>query len=118
MTDQQPATEDPRAALLAEACRVFGINPDPELRPLELAAHKFYGSAELLEPMSVSLVTAGGLKIRYPIDAATEYRLRYNVFKAHKTVRNGWSEQHVELPLPADLRLPRVHLTGQVPAQG
>jgi hypothetical protein len=101
------------AELLAEACFVFGINPDPSLRPIELAKHRFDpGDPTGASPVapSVTLVTAGGLKIRYPVDEDTETRLR-NVYHAFKVGKDG--ERQV-LPLPADLTLPRENVDGVV----
>jgi len=103
------------APILAEACGVFGINPDPELQPRELAGHRIEGSAEEFVLPYASIVTCGGLKLRYPMDERTEHWLRYNVFKAfRKDKRTG---EITELPLPRDLRLPSHHKTGIVPAQ-
>lgn len=105
--EQTPPTHED---LLREACRVFGINPDPDLVPRELAAWKPYGSADLFEPLSIVLVTAGGRKLRYPIDERTENELRYHCFNAFKV--NKTSGVITELPLPANLRLPRAAVTG------
>jgi hypothetical protein len=99
------------APLVAQACRVFGINPDPELQPRELANFRIYGDAALLEARSVVLVTCGGRKLRYPIDERTEQELRYQVFRAYK--KAGKHHDLIEeLPLPADLRLPWEARTG------
>jgi hypothetical protein len=106
---------DPRfAGLLAEACYVFGLNPDPTVKPIELAAFRCDpGDPNGVNPTpaSVVLVTGGGLKIRYPIDEDTENRLRI-VYNAYK-VNTKTGEREV-LPLPPDLALPREHVDGVV----
>jgi hypothetical protein len=102
------------AQLLAEACYVFGINPDPALKPRELAAYRVDpGDPDGVPavPVSVVLVTAGGLKVRYPIDDDTENRLRL-VYGAYK-VNRATGEREV-LPLPEDLTLPRANVDGVV----
>jgi HAMP domain-containing protein len=109
----QPA----QVELIAEACYVFGINPDPALKPRELAAHRIdQGEPDGTPPVpaSVVLVTAGGLKIRYPIDDDTDTRLHivYNAFRVNKDT--GDREM---LPLPGDLTLPRENVDGIVRAQ-
>lgn len=113
--DQRRDTLDAQErALLAEACYVFGINPDPTLKPRELAAYRFdKGDPDAVTPIPayVSMVTSGGLKVRYPIDDDTEMRLRtvYNCFRANP--KTGEKE---ELPLPPDLTLPRAAVDGVV----
>jgi hypothetical protein len=105
-------TRPEQVALLAELCYTFGLNPNPALKPREVIAHKFDAGDENATPPvppSVTVVTGGGLKIRYPFDDDTENRLRI-VFNAY-TVRNG---ERVTLPLPADLTLPRASVDGQV----
>jgi hypothetical protein len=99
--------------LLAEACYVFGIDPDPTLKPRELASYRYDAgdpNAATPIPAYVSLGTSGGLKIRYPMDEDTETRLRvvYNAFRVNKA-----GEREV-LPLPADLTLPRSNVDGIV----
>jgi hypothetical protein len=99
--------------LLAEACYVFGINPDPTLKPRELASYRYDAgdpNAATPVPAYVSIGTSGGLKIRYPMDEDTETRLRivYNAFRVNKA-----GEREV-LPLPADLTLPRSNVDGLV----
>ncbi len=105
------------APVLAEACKVFGINPDPELQPRELLAARGYGDAAQFEAPAVVIVTAGGLKIRWPLDADTEHRLRFDTFHAWRKVRvPGTREERIEeLPLPKDLRLPAPARTGIPP---
>jgi hypothetical protein len=103
-----------QAALMQEACERFGIDPDPEKRPIEVMAFRFYGDPQRFEPLSLVIVTAGGLKLRYPIDPATEDRLR-PVFGCFR--RNARTGQIVPLPLPKDLRLSPAARTGMPPAQ-
>lgn len=100
--------------LLAEACLIFGIDPDPRKKPLELAGFRFdAGEPDGPNPVpaSVSVVTSGGLKIRYPMDSDTETRLRL-AFGAF-VVEKGSGERK-ELPLPDDLTLPRSNVDGVV----
>lgn len=114
------------AALLLEACNVFGVNPDMAL-PLyqgrgrgpfrELMAWKFYpGDERAGLPDAVALVTVGGTKVKifadpdFPMDADTEDRLR-NVFHAWKT--DPKTNEIVALPLPEDLTLPRAAVSSQ-----
>jgi hypothetical protein len=107
-------TDATHQAVLLEACRIFGINPDVEAQPLELAGWRGVGSVDLLEPLAVVLVTAGGLKLRWPLDAESEDRLRrvFNRFKIDK--QTG----HVTpLPLPEDLTLPAPARNGLVMPQ-
>ena len=115
------------AVLLLDACNVFGVNPDPAL-PLwagrgtgpfrELLAWRFYpGQPAAGVPDSVTLVTVGGVKVRFyadpdfPMDTDTENRLRL-VFHAWKT--NPKTNEVEPLPLPDDLTLPRSAVTSQV----
>jgi len=102
------------AELLAEACYVFGINPDPRVKPRELLAHRFdqgdpNGTPAI--PAGVSIVTGGGVKIRYPIDNETEERLRvvYNCYR-----EDPKTHTRVVLPLPENLTLPREQVDGIV----
>jgi len=100
--------------LLAEACYVFGIDPNPKLKPRELLSHRFdAGEPDGVPviPPSVIMVTAGGLKIRYPVDVDTEHRLRI-VYNAYRV--NGKTGEKEVLPLPPDLTLPREHVDGKV----
>ncbi len=114
MWEQLGIASDVAAQLLAEACYVFGIDPNPKLKPLELAKWRFIaGDPDGLPPLpaAVSLVTSGGTKIQYPIDDDTEYRLRviYNAFVIDKST----NEKKI-LPLPQDLTLPRQYVDGIV----
>lgn len=101
--------------LLLDACERYGINPVQDQRPVELSAWK-YRPANAVEqvPASVTLVTAGGLKIvhyeddAYPADPETEERLR-NVFGAWRKDKDG---TRVALPLPTDMTLPQGAVTG------
>lgn len=101
------------AGLLAEACYVFGIDPNPALKPRELMAFRVdEGEPDGVPPVppSVVLVTAGGLKLRYPLDDDSENRLRV-VYNAYKVDKDG---NRVVLPLPQDLTLPRESIDGVV----
>lgn len=115
------------AALLLDACNVFGVNPDMTT-PIyqgrgrgpfrELLNWKFYPGNEAAGiPDSVVVVTIGGVKIRYytdpdfPMDPDTENRLRH-VFHAWKM--NPKTNEVEPIPLPDDLTLPRSAVTSQV----
>lgn len=112
--DVRRALPEHERRLLAEACYVFGINPDPTLKPRELAAWRYdQGDPDAATPVPayVSMVTSGGLKIRYPLDEDSEIRLRtvYNCFRVNRKT----GEREV-LPLPPDLTLPREAVDGIV----
>jgi hypothetical protein len=94
--------------LFGEGCRVFNINPNPDARPRELLAVRALGDPRFFEELSVVIVTSGGLKARWPLDADTEGRLR-QLFDLFKKKSDGTV---IELPLPADLSLPEPARTG------
>lgn len=103
--------------LLLDACERFGVNPEQDHRPAELLAWRFSPENRVEQiPASVTLVTAGGLKLvhyadpGYPEDPDTIERLR-NVFGAWKKDKDG---TRVPLPLPTDLTLPEGAVTGLV----
>lgn len=111
--EQQIATLRPaQRDLLNEALGTFGINPAGQ--PRELLAFRVAGDPDAFEPLVVSLVTAGGRKLTWPLDERTERELRYNVFHAYKADRR--TGDVTELPLPDDLRLPDHAKTGIPPA--
>jgi hypothetical protein len=85
------ATADQRA-IFAEACETFGI--DPTATPREVLSLAFYGDAAFLESLAVVIVTGGGQRLRWPVDARTEEQLR----KIFGLLPHD--------PLPRDLRLP------------
>lgn len=102
--------------LFAEACLVYGLDPNPSKKPRQLLAHRLIdGDPDAVPPEApaISLVTGGGKKLRYPIDGDTERALR-ELFGAF-VVRGGKRE---ELPLPADLALPLEALDGIVRSTG
>lgn len=108
---RKPSLKPEERDLLAEACYVFGINPDPTLKPRELAAYRYdegdpNGATPI--PAHVSIVTSGGLKIRYPLDEDSVLRLQ-NVYNCYKVNKAG--EREV-LPLPPDMTLPREQVDG------
>mgnify|MGYP001403077985 CR=1 FL=1 len=100
--------------LLADACNAFDVSPDPGAVPRELNAVKGYGNRDYYDDPRVVLVTAGGRKLTWPIDRDTEHLLRYQVFHAYTVDRRGGGIDQ-ELPLPADLALPRPQATGIPP---
>src|SRR5687767_9258589 len=89
------------AQQLAEGCAAFGVNPDPACQPMELLAVRDVGDE--VAP-AVRLVTAGGRRLRWPMDLESEHQLRYQVFKAYDV--NKATGAITELPLPRDLTLP------------
>lgn len=101
--------------LLLDACELYGVNPEQDQRPVELLSWRYRdGDPREQLPASVTLVTAGGLKIvhyadpAYPVDPETTERLR-NVFGAWRKDKDG---TRVPLPLPTDLTLPEGAVTG------
>ena len=123
--------DDNAISLLIDACQRFGVDPDgtlpeyrptlkPDVRTRELAAWRFYpGDPNAGEPDSVVIVTAGGVKLRHyadpdhPVDEATDAALA-RIFQAFRRQKDGTIER---IPLPDDLTLPLVAVTG-VPNQG
>jgi hypothetical protein len=106
-----PALPPTHRLILAEACGIFGINPDPDAKPRELLSVRALGNPRYFEEPAVRFVTAGGKKLRWPIDADTERTLRHEIFGAIK--KRG--DVVIELPLPTDLTLPDPARTGIVP---
>lgn len=120
------------ADLLLEACNVFAVDPDQDVRPVELDNWKFYPGNRLEgRPDQVVLVTRGGMKIgwfRTPdhpdqallvthgaqFDQATETRLR-PIFGAWQT--DPKTKDVTPIPLPDDLALPAAVVTGLSDAQ-
>lgn len=104
-------------AILLDACELFGVNPEQDQRPVELLSWRYRpGDPREQLPESVTLVTAGGVKIvhyadpAYPMDPDTTERLRA-VFGAYRKDKDG---TRVPLPLPTDLTLPEGAVTGLV----
>lgn len=104
-------------AMLLDACERFGVNPEQDHRPMELLSWKFRPANPVEQiPASVTLVTAGGVKLvhyaeaSYPMDPDTEDRLR-NVFNCWRKDKDGTK---VPTPLPEDLTLPEGAVTGLV----
>lgn len=99
------------AVLFAEACEVYGINPDPDAR--EVISEVVYYPGDLLAvpptPDRVSFVTAGGLKVSQPMTELFEEQLRrwLKAFRMNKAT--GELEP---TDLPDDLTLPREAVTG------
>jgi hypothetical protein len=114
-----PADErtKPGAKLFAEACVAYGIDPDPNVRPMnvlhEVGQPRWrYVNArpEFREPERVRFVTGGGVKVVHPMDEDFEHRLKGH-FKTTRMV----SGKLVDVGLPANLTLPEPLVTGQVP---
>jgi hypothetical protein len=104
----------PGAELLGEACLIYGINPDPKVRPVELpfSAWRFYPGDPLDDqPDRVALVTAGGLKLFHPPTDDTLSKLRA-AFSLQRT--NPKTGEIFYAPLPEDLTLPRSLIDGRV----
>lgn len=118
---------DPAATrLLLEACEKFGVNPTADCRPPELKGWRFYpGDSVDGIPDAVSLVTAGGLKIRHfadptyhapgclepAMDLDTEDRLR-RLFGAFTV--DPKTKDVSPAPFPPDLTLPASAVDGRV----
>jgi hypothetical protein len=107
----------PGAKLFAEACVAYGVNPDPDVRPMNVLhevgrARWRYVPArpEFSEPERVRFVTGGGVKIVHPADEEFEGRLKKH-FRSEREV-NG---HVVDVGLPANLTLPEPLVTGQIP---
>jgi len=103
-------------ALMAEAGETFNVDPDPEANPRQVLAVRPGGDPEYLQEAWICFVTAGGLKIRWPLDGDTEDRLRrvFGCFVKRWNPRTRQDET-ITLPLPDDLRLPAEQRTGIVP---
>lgn len=116
----------PGVELFLEACRIYGINPTPGLRPAEIpdlvdpsatavpAKPRFRDwPADPFRqppvPERVTFVTAGGVKVTHPMDAEFEAVLRRWLHAWHL---DPVTRQYVEEPLPDDLTLPRPAVTG------
>lgn len=96
----------PGAALLAEACLLYGLNPEAEAN--ELAGWRYYqGNPRGVTPLDrmdrVVIVTHGGLKLAHPMDARTQRTLE-GVFGLLSTDKQ--TGQVAALPLPDDITLP------------
>lgn len=99
------------AVLYAEACEVYGVNPDPEAREV-ISEVVYYPGDRLAVPPTpdrVQFVTAGGLKISQPMTELFEEQLRrwLRAYRLNKTT--GDLEP---TDLPDDLTLPREAVTG------
>lgn len=113
----------PGALLFAEACIVYGVNPDPAARPVEIllggasTRFRFYKGDEFLTPPTpdrVKFVTAGGVKVCHPIDQDFDAILR-RWFRTAQV--NPRTKELEERPLPDELTLPREAVTGVVQKQ-
>lgn len=114
--------DKPGAALFAEACVAYGIDPTPGKTPIEvLHAHKSdrwrFQSGDPIEgvPDHVVFVTGGGIKVvhprgDYPAGLDFERRLR-RIFRTQ--LRDG-----SEAALPDNLTIPRTLVNGIVPKNG
>lgn len=119
-------TEARATSLLLDACEKFGVNPGADCRPLELKAWRFYPGDRLEGiPDAVSLVTAGGVKIRHfadpnymapgclepAIDQDTEDRLRRLFGAVHVDPK---TKDVTPAAFPTDLTLPASAVDGRV----
>jgi len=99
------------AVLFAEACEVYGINPDPDAREI-ISEAVFYPGDRLAVPPTpdrVQFVTAGGLKVSQPMTEPFEEQLR-RWLKAFRM--NKLTGELEPVDLPDDLTLPREAVTG------
>ncbi len=105
----------PGALLFAEACYIYGVDPNPEKRPVEiLGPWKFYpGDPQMTPPVPdrIKFVTAGGTKVVHPMDQDFEDKLR-NVLHAYHIDRA--TQQRIDDPLPPDLTLSKELVNGIV----
>ena len=109
-------------SLMLEGCDIYGIDPRVHVQPVELLAWRFYAGGDepgRVRPDAVILVTGGGLKLKHwddpdePLDPDTLDKLR----RTHACYAVDEKTGKVTvLPLPADLRLPSVALTGVSPS--
>lgn len=106
----------PGAELFAEACICYGVNPDPDVLPIEIlpgeagARWKLYAGNRLRgEVDTIAFVTAGGVKVRHPMDEQFEAVLRrwFGLI-----AQDPKTHEVVILPLPNSLTLPREAVTG------
>jgi len=102
--------------LLLDVCERFGVNPDQNVVPQELLAWRFYGpDTRKRIPASVVIVTGGGVKLRgwadpdYPLDEDTEANVR-RILHLFRT--NPKTKEVEPLPIPADVTLPDLAVTG------
>lgn len=107
--------------LLMDACERFGVNPEADARPRELASWRFYPGDRLEgRPAAVVIVTQGGLKLKHwadpnqPMDQDTEDKLR-TIFRAFTI---SPTKEVIPTALPSSLVLPVEAVTGQVLAKG
>lgn len=110
-------------ALLMETCERFNVDPRAKKQPVELLAWRFIPGNPLSHPPipdSVSIVTAGGVKLRhyedpaFPMDPDTEERLA-KIFNAYHA--DPKTKDVTRLPLPDNLALPVSAVTGEVVQQ-
>jgi hypothetical protein len=106
-------------SLILEAGETYGVSPYADVEPTEILAWRFYPGHDepgRVSPDAVVFVTAGGLKIKHyddpaePMDPETQDRLR-RVFGCFTPDPNDPGKVIV-LPLPANLHLPAVAVTG------
>lgn len=118
VTEANGVTDPIAVSLLLEACDVFGVDPNANAKPRQLIAWKFYRGDDTpgqIEPDAVTIVTAGGLKVKhyddpdYPMDTDTLDRLR-RVFGCYAV--DPTTKLDTVKPLPASLTLPAVTVTG------
>lgn len=117
MPDSQGNKSDDAVNLLLDACEVYGINPDPELRPKEILSWRFYHADRREDrPARVVIVTGGGQKVDLfegdadPIMSIDSEEVLRNVFNAYKI--DPVTKLRINSDLPEDLTLPRVAVTG------
>lgn len=106
----------PGVDTLMDACERYGVNPDPDIKPIELNKWNYYPEDVVTGvPGYIQMVTGGGIKIRHyddpdwPMDQDTEERLR-NVFRSFAIDPD--TKLPKPTPLPEDLTLPIEAVTG------
>lgn len=105
-------------ALLRHVCEVFGVNPDADKRPEELLVWTYY-PANLNDrtPAAVSIVTAGGQKLKLYNDDTMEDDTVQTLGRIFKLPAPAEGRPWTTEQLPEDLTLPSVMVTGMTTSQ-
>lgn len=104
--------------LLADACDIYGIDPNPDKVPQELLDWKHHPEDRARGIQEhVALVTAGGKKFRHYWDGVINEDRDPDTATQIRNCLGLWaidpdSRQMVPLPIPTDLTLPDTAVTG------
>lgn len=105
----QPAAR----ALLMQVCERLGINPDVNTKPVELLTWTYYRGDELNQiPDAVSVVTAGGRKLKLYADDSVDDDTVAMLARVFKIAPHPDGSPWQAIELPEDLTLPTVEVTG------